>query len=331
MSGIPATMRALQQPSLTGPRHMRLITDAPVPAPGPGDVLIRVTAAGVNFADVMQTHGTYDGGPPAPYIAGFEAAGEIVALGPRVTGLELGAHVIGTGYGAFAEYMVLPAAGVAPVPAAWADEQALGLVINWATALAALKPLGRIASGEIVMIHAAAGGVGQAAVRMAKHYGGTVIATASPEKHEAVRALGADHVIDYRSADVAAEVLRLTDGRGADLVLESVGGDTFTASLAAAKRVTGRVVVYGVAAGEATISNRELNFKHQIHVIGLHIGVLIQTTPHIFAELMDELFALMAAGVLPPGQPTIYDLADGPKALAELGARSTVGKLALRP
>jgi NADPH2:quinone reductase len=182
-----------------------------------------------------------------------------------------------------------------------------------------------------VLIHAAAGGVGQAAVRMAKHYGATVIATASPDKHQVVRALGADHVIDYRSADVAADVLRLTDGRGADLVLESVGGDTFQASLAAAKRVTGRVVVYGVAGGEATISNRDLNFKHQIHLIGLHIGVLAQTTPHIFAELMDELLTLIAAGVFPPGQPTIYDLADGPKALTELKARATIGKLALRP
>jgi len=255
---------------------MRLITDAPMPAPGPGEVLIRVTAAGVNFAYVMQTHGTYDGGPQAPYIAGFEAAGEIVALGPGATDLEPGARVIGTGYGAFAEYMVLPAAGAAPVPAGWADEQALGLVINWATALAALKPLGRIATGETVLIHAAAGGVGQAAVRMAKHYGATVIATASPDKHEAVRALGADHVIDSRSADMAAEILRLSDGRGVDLVLESVGGDTFRASLAAAKRITGRVVVYGVAGGEATISNWELNFKHQIHVIGLHIGVLFR-------------------------------------------------------
>jgi NADPH2:quinone reductase len=331
MSSLPATMRALEQPALTGPHHLRLITDAPVPAAGPGEVVIRVTAAGVNFADVMQTRGTYDGGPQAPYIAGFEAAGEIVALGPGVTGLELGSHVIGTGYGAFAEYMALPAAEVAPVPAGWADEQALGLVINWATALAALKPLGRIAAGETVLIHAAAGAVGQAAVRMAKHYGATVIATASPDKHETVRALGADHVVDYRSADVVAEVLRLTDGRGADLVLESVGGDTFRASLAATRRVTGRVIVYGVAAGDATISNRELNFTHQIHVIGLHIRVLSQTAPDIFAELMRELSTLMAAGVFPPGHPTMYDLAGGPRALAELESRATIGKLALRP
>jgi NADPH2:quinone reductase len=279
----------------------------------------------------MQTRGTYVGGPQAPYIAGFEAVGEIVALGPGVTGLERGAHVIGTGYGAFAEYMVLPAAGVATVPAGWADEQSLGLVLNWATALAALRPLGRIAPGETVLIHAAAGGVGQAAVRMARHYDATVIAAASRDKHEAVRALGADHVIDYRRVDVAAEVLRLTGGHGADLVLESVGGDTFRAGVTAARRVTGRVVVYGMAGGEATISNRELNFTHPIHVIGLHIRILSEAAPCLFAELMDELAALIAAGVYPPGQPTVHDLADGPKVLAELEARSTVGKLALRP
>ncbi|MGK5673297.1 NADPH:quinone oxidoreductase family protein [Micromonospora sp. URMC 106] len=328
---IPTTMRALQQTSLGGPQDMRLITDVPVPTPGPGEVLIRVTAAGVNFADVMQTRGTYHGGPQPPYLPGFEAAGEILALGEGVTGPTLGAHVIGTGYGAFAEYMVLPAAAVVPVPTGWADEQALGLVLNWATALAALKPLGRIAAGETVLIHAAAGGVGQAAVKMAKHYGATVIASASSGKHEAVRALGADHVIDYRSVDVAAEVLQLTDGRGADLVLESVGGATFTASLAAAKRVTGRVVVYGVAGGEAAITNWELNFTHPIHLIGLHIGLLIQTAPQIFDELMSELSALMAAGVFLPGRPAVYDLADGPKVLAELEAGATVGKLALRP
>jgi NADPH2:quinone reductase len=307
---------------------MRLITDAPVPAPGRGEVLIRVGAAGVNFADVMQTRGTYVGGPRAPYIAGFEAAGEIVAVGPGVARLEPGDRVIGIGYGAFAEYAVLPAAGAAPVPAGWTDEQALGLVLNWATALAALR-LGRVAAGETVLVQAAAGGVGQAAVRMAVHRGATVIGTASPDKHEVVRALGADHVVDYRG--MTDEVLRLTAGRGADVVLESAGGDAFRGALAAARRITGRVVVYGVAGGEATLSNRELNFTHPIHVIGLHIGRLGQAAPDLFSELMTELGALITAGVYPPGHPTVHDLADGPRVLAELESRTTVGKLALRP
>ncbi|GAA3343823.1 zinc-binding dehydrogenase [Amorphoplanes nipponensis] len=266
----PATMRALQQTSLSGPRDLRLIADAPVPSPGPGEVLIRVTAAGVNFVDISQAYGTFAGGPRPPYVAGIEGAGEVTAVGEGVTGLEPGVHVIGVamGGGAFAEHMLLPAAAAVPVPAGWSDEQALGLVVNWPTALAALKPLGGVAAGQTVLITAAAGGTGQAAVRIAKHYGATVIASASPGKHEVVRALGADHVIDARGADLAAEVLRLTGGAGVDRVLESVGGATLDAGLAAAKRVTGRVVVYGLAGGEAAITNRDLVYRHQVHVIG---------------------------------------------------------------
>ena len=330
---IPVTMRALQQTSLNGPQDLRLITDAPVPSPGPGEVLIRVTAAGVNFVDISQSRGTFAGGPQPPYLAGIEAAGEIAAVGAGVTGLEAGARVIGAGVigGAFAEYRVLPAAAAVPVPAGWADEQALGLVVNWPTALAALRPLGGVTAGQTVLIHAAAGGTGQAAVKIARHYGATVIATASPGKHEVVRALGADHVLDSRGGDIAEEVLRLTGGAGADLVLESAGGTALGASLAAARRVTGRVVVYGVAGGEAAITNWDLVYKHQIHLIGLNIGTLIQAAPQVFGEVMGELFGLLAAGVLGPGQPTAYDLADGPKALAELEARATVGKLALLP
>src|SRR6185503_6107545 len=123
---------------------------------------------------------------------------------------------------------------VIPVPTGWAEQEAMGLVVNWPTALAALRPLGGIAPGQTVLIHAAAGGTGQAAVRMAKHYGATVIATASPGKHETVLALGADHVLDSLGGDLVAEVLRLTNGAGADAVLESAGGTTFEASLAAA-------------------------------------------------------------------------------------------------
>jgi NADPH2:quinone reductase len=310
---------------------MRLITDAPVPVPNRGEVLIRVAAAGVNFADLSKAYGTFLGGPRPPYLAGFEAAGEIVAVGEAVTNAHMGSRAVGVGSGAFAEYMVLPAAAAVPIPAGWTEEQTLGLVVNWPTALAALKPLGGVTAGQTVLIHAAAGGTGQTAVSMAKHYGATVIATASRGKHETVLALGADHVLDSLGGDLVSDVLRLTDGAGADLVLESAGGTTFEASLAAAKRVTGRVVVYGVAGGEATITNWDLVYRHQLHIIGLNIGVLIQAAPQIFGELMAELFALIAAGVLTPNRPTSFDLADGPKALAELESRTTIGKLALLP
>jgi len=329
----PATMRALQQTSLNGPQDLRLVSDVPVPSPNPGEVLIRVTAAGVNFVDISQARGTFAPGPQPPYVAGIEGVGEVIAVGEGVTTPEPGARVIGVGIGggAFAEYMVLPAAAVVGVPSGWAEEQALGLVVSWPTALAALRPLGGVAAGHTVVIHAAAGGTGQAAVRMAKHYGATVIATASRGKHEVVRALGANHVIDSRSAHLAAEILRLTGGAGADLVLESAGGHTLDASLAAAKRITGRVVVYGLAGGEAAITNWELVYKHQIHLIGLNIGILIQDAPQIFGEVMREMFGLIGAGVLGPGRPTTYALAEGPNALVELEARASVGKLALLP
>jgi NADPH2:quinone reductase len=328
---IPAVMRALQQTSLDGPQDLRMITDAPVPVPDAGEILIRVTAAGVNFADISQAHGRFLGGPQPPYLAGFEAAGEVVSVGEGTNGVGIGDRVTGIGYGAFAEYMLLAAAAVVPVPRGWEDEQALGLVVNWPTAVAALKPLGQLARGQTVLIHAAAGGTGQTAVKIAKHYGALVIATASPGKHEAVRALGADHVQDSHSTDIVDDLLRLTAGNGVDLVLESVGAATFAASLAAARRVTGRIVVYGLAGGEAALTNWELVYKHQVHIIGLNIGVLMRIAPQMFGEVMRELFALIAAGVLSPGQPTVYKLADGPRALAALENRASVGKLALQP
>src|SRR5690242_9154475 len=128
----PVRMRALLQTSLNGPQDLRLITDAPVPSPGPGEVLIRVTAAGINFVDISQARGTFAGGPQPPYLAGIEGAGEVTAVGEGVPHLKPGGHVIGVGIkgGAFAEYMVLPAAAALTVPPGWADEQALGLVVN---------------------------------------------------------------------------------------------------------------------------------------------------------------------------------------------------------
>lgn len=328
---LPQRMRALLQPTFDGPKTMHLVEDAPVPTPGPGEVLLRVTSAGLNFADVMRAHGLYYGGPKPPFIAGFEATGEIVALGAGVERAEIGQHVIGIGNGAFAEYMLMPAIGLAPIPAGWRDEQALGLVLNWATALAALKPLGRLAEKETVLIHAAAGGVGQAAVKMAKHYGATVIATASASKHDVVRALGADHVIDYHTGDLKEKVRAVAGEGGVDLVLESVGGDTFATSLAVAKPITGRVVVFGAANGVASVTNAELIFHHHCYIVGLHIGSFAYKAPQQFVELMTELHRLRVAGVYQPGAPIMYSLEDGPKALVELKSGATIGKLALRP
>ncbi|WP_026404726.1 zinc-binding dehydrogenase [Actinomadura rifamycini] len=326
------TIRALIQHSHRGPKDLALATGHRRPTPGPGDYLIRVGAAGVNFADVMQTHGTYAGGPRAPYVAGFEAAGEIVGIGADVESpLPLGTHVIGTGPGAFAQYMTMPAAGVLPVPTGWSDAEALGMVLNWATALAALKPLGGIETGDAVLVHAAAGGVGQAAVRLARHYGARVLATASPAKHAAVEALGADEVLDGRHPGLVAEITRLTGGAGVDLVLESVGKATFAASLAVAKPFTGRIVVFGAASGDAAVTTHDLVFTHHAAIKGLHIGALTREAPSVYRSLLTEIEALVADGVYPPGTPQVHPLVEGPKVLRQLEAGTTRGKHALDP
>jgi NADPH:quinone reductase-like Zn-dependent oxidoreductase len=322
--------RALVQRSHRGPRDLTMTTDHRRPTPGPGDYLIRVTAAGINFADVMQTRGTYGGGPEAPYVAGFEAAGEIVGVGPDVESpLPLGTHVVGAGPGAFAQYMAMPAAGALPVPSGWSDAEALGLVLNWATALAALKPLGEVKPGEAVLVQAAAGGVGQAAVRLARHFGARVIATASPAKHGTVRALGADEVLDSRRPDLAAEITRLTGG--VDLVLESVGRATFEISLSVAKPFTGRVVVFGAASGDATVTTHDLVFKHQVQLKGLHIGALATAAPSLYRSLLTDLATLITEGVYPPGTPEVHPLDEGPEVLRQLEAGQTCGKHALDP
>jgi NADPH:quinone reductase len=324
------TVRALVQRSHRGPKALTLTTDQRRPTPGPGEYLIRVGAAGVNFADVMQTHGTYGGGPQAPYVAGFEAAGEIVGIGPDVESpLQLGTHVVGAGPGAFAQYMTMPAAGVLPVPSGWSDAEALGLVLNWATALAALKPLGEIKTDEVVLVHAAAGGVGQSAVRLARHYGARVIATASPAKHDAVKALGADEVLDSRRPDLAEEITRLTDG--VDLVRESVGQATFEVSLSVTKPFTGRVVVFGAASGDASLTTHDLVFTHQVQIQGLHIGVLATKAPALYQLLLAEIEALIAHGVYPPGTPQVHPLSEGSAVLQRLEAGQTLGKHALDP
>ncbi|MET8003822.1 NADPH:quinone oxidoreductase family protein [Nonomuraea glycinis] len=324
------TVRALVQRSHRGPNDLTLTTDRRRPTPGVGDYLIRVGAAGINFADVMQSHGTYGGGPQAPYVAGFEAAGEIVGVGPDVESpLPLGTHVVGVGPGAFAQYMTMPAAGVLPVPSGWSDAEALGLVLNWATALAALKPLGEIKAGEVVLVHAAAGGVGQAAVRLARHYGARVIATASAAKHGAVKALGADEVLDPTRPDLAEEITRLTGG--VDLTLESVGRTTFEVSLSVTEPFVGRVVVLGAASGDAALTTHDLIFTHQVQIKGLHIGALALRQPSLYRSLLVEIEALIAHGVYPPGTPQVHPLAEGPAVLRQLETGRTRGKHALDP
>lgn len=324
-----ASMRALVQRSARGPHDM-VLTEVPRPAAGPDEYLVRVGAAGVNFADAMQTRGIYRGGPRAPYVAGFEVAGEIIGLGSQVADpLPIGSRVIGTGRGAFAEYAAVTATGSVIVPDGWSDAESLGMILNWATAVAALRPIGDLRAGETVLIHAAAGGVGQAAVRLARHYGARVIAVAGQAKHDLLRELGVDEIIDARHPELAASILRRA-GRP-DLVLDSVGKHTLGVSMAVAQPFSGRVVVFGSSSGPASVSTQDLIFDRFAQLRSLHIGAFAAAAPAAYRAVLDELEDLIARGVYPPGRPQMHPLHEGPAVLEQLEDGRTAGKHGLDP
>lgn len=324
---LPTSMRAAQVAALSGPEAVSL-REVPVPTPGPGQVLVRVGAGGLNYGDLMQTLGQYVGGPKAPYIAGFELSGEVVAAGPGAS-WPLGARVMGFGSDTFAEYAICPSSFLFPVPEGWSWGQAATFPVQWLTAHGCLRTVGRLKAGETVLIHAVAGGVGLAALRLAKHFGATTIGTASTaEKLAFAKERGLDHGINYVEQDLVAEVKRLTDGRGADLVLEMVGGEMLSRTWDAT-RPFGRVVVFGAASGRnAPIDNVRLIFQ-PVEFLGYHIVQLISRRPDLFAEEMAEVGALLASGVMTPEEPTAWPAEQVREALVALGDRKTTGKQVL--
>lgn len=323
---IPKTMKALEIASWDGPGAAHVV-EAPVPTPGPGQLLLKVGAAAINFADTMQSRGRYPGGPEAPYLAGYEASGEVVASGPGTTFVP-GDKVIGFGRGAFADYMVCQDAMARPLPQGWTPTKGAALWTSWYTAAGALHHLGQVQAGETVLIHAAAGGVGQAATRLAKHFGARVIATASSaEKLALAKAQGADVLVNYVDEDFVDAVMATTEGRGADLILEMVGGDTFRRNFEAVVP-QGRIVVYGLSSGErASIDNHDLVFKYPVKLMGLNMG----KRPEYFAPLFGLIEELIGQGVIDPDEPERHSLASLPSVLAALETRKTVGKQVFVP
>ncbi|HJW10967.1 MAG TPA: zinc-binding dehydrogenase, partial [Albitalea sp.] len=317
----PSSMRAIEVSGYDGPDAMRMV-ERPVPRPLPGEVLIKVLAAGVNFADSMQARGTYVGGPVPPYAAGFEACGEIVGLGEGDIRWPIGAKVIAFGQGSFAEYMTSNAMTLLALPEGWSPAQGAALGANWLTAYAAVKLVADVKPGQTVLIHAAAGGVGQAAVRLAKHFGARVFATASTyEKLKIAKQLGADELINYIEQDFVSEVKKRTDGHGVDVILESAGGEIFRRNFEAVVPY-GKIIVYGVSGGSASIDNVDLLFKHPVQLIGLNMAIQRQFMQQIFPMLGE----LIASKVIAPSEPSRHPLKDAAKLVADIEARKTSGK-----
>ncbi len=221
--------------------------ERPDPAVGPGQVRIAVRAAGINFADTMARVGLYPDAPKAPCVLGYEVAGEIETLGEGVGDLQVGQRVMaGTRFGGQAELVAVAADQVLPLPEQLSFEQGAAFPVNYGTAYAALILMGGLRQGDRVLIHAAAGGVGIAATQLARNVDAEIFGTASAAKHDAIRAQGVTHAIDYRNDDFEAEVMRITGGEGVDLVIDALGPASFRKDYRLL-RSGGRMVMFGLS------------------------------------------------------------------------------------
>ena len=240
-------MQAVVQTRSGGPEVLEA-QDRPEPELGERDVRIAVRAAGVNFADVMARAGLYPPAPKPPCVLGYEVSGVVQAVGPAVTGVQVGQRVMaGTKFGGQAEIVAVPEENVLPLPERLSFEEGAAVVVNYATAYGALHVFGGLRGGDRVLIHAAAGGVGIAATQLARNAGAEIFGTASASKHEAIRSHGVQHPIDYRTTDFAEEVRRILGGRRRclDLVLDALGPTTFRQDYRLL-RPGGHLVMYGL-------------------------------------------------------------------------------------
>lgn len=299
------------------------------PEPGEDEVRIEVEAAGINFADIMQRRGAYPGGPEPPYVPGMEVAG-VVDSADGVAAYSEGDSVVAmVDRGGYAEYSVADARTLLPFPEGLSAVEAAGFPVQFLTAHSCLFEWGGLEDGERVLVQAAAGGVGTAAVQMASNAGAEVFGTASaPEKLELASQLGCDHPINYEETDFRDTVDDETGGEGVDLVLESVGGEVFDRSLDSLSHF-GRLVTYGVASGvPAKASNQRLLFENK-SVIGFHLGQASRHDPTKVMKAVPELTTGFGSGELEVIVGETFALEDAAEAHAFIENRESTGKVVL--
>ena len=309
------------------------VEDAPDPSPGAGQVVIAVEAAGANFVDALLVQGLYQLKPPLPFTPGMEVAGTVAALGEGVEGVAVGDRVLATTFvGGFASHAVVPAAALVPIPPVLGAGQAAALVQSYATMLFALTRRTSVAPGEWVAVLGAGGGIGLAAVDVARALGAKVVACASsPDKLRAATTAGAEATVAYEDdgVDLKAAIREVTGG-GADVLVDPVGGAKADAALRAL-RWMGRYLVIGFAAGD--IPSLPLNqvLLNNRTVVGVDWGAWTGRDRPGAAALNRELFEMVSDGRLRPVEPTTYPLDDAPAALAALQGRAVTGKIVLVP
>ncbi len=306
------------------------VEDVPAPTMIAGGVRIRVRAAALNFADTLMIKGTYQVKLAPPFVPGLEAAGEVVEVAPGVTRVKPGDRVMAyLGHGAFAEEAVAPEDRVYAIPDAMDFVTAAGFPVVYGTAYLGLVDRARLKPGEMLVVNGAAGGVGLTAVEIGKKIGATVIAAAGgADKLAVAQAHGADHLIDYKIEDVRARIKTITQGRGADVIFDPVGGQVFEASLRATAP-GGRIVVVGFASGEVPPIPANIVLVKNLSVLGLHWGAYRTLRPEAFRAQFGTLFAWWREGALKPHASHVLPLESVSEAFALLLGRKSSGKVAL--
>lgn len=336
-------MRALVLTRHGGPEVLQL-QERPAPQPGPGEVLIRVRASGVNFADLMARMGLYPDAPPPPCVVGYEVAGEVLALGPGVDGPSVGTRVLApTLFGGYAEQVVVPAQAVIALPAGRTFEEGAAIPVNFGTAYHLLHHMGSLRAGQTVLVQAAAGGVGLAVADLCAAVGARVLGVASAAKHDFLRERGVTDLIG-RDEPVGAAVRRLTGGRGVDLVLDSEGGWGLNAGYQMLAP-GGRLLCFGVSALAEGERRNLLAAGWQLlitpkfapltmmndnkGVLGVNMNTLAKADPGLYAAHLRALMGLWAEGQLRPHVDAAFPAERGAEAHRMLHERRNRGKVVI--
>jgi NADPH:quinone reductase-like Zn-dependent oxidoreductase len=330
----------------TGGVEVLKVQEKPDPQPRKGEVLIRVRAAGLNFADILSRQGLYPDSPPKPVVMGYEVSGVIEAVGEGINSDFVGKSVAAmTRFGGQSEFVTVKAAQVFDKPAALTFEQAAAIPVNYLTAYALLVVMGSLHAGESVLIHNAGGGVGLAAIDIAKKIGAVTYGTASPSKHKFLDERGLDHAIDYRKQDWQPVLMQLTNGRGVDLIIDPIGGKHWKKSYASLRH-TGRLGMFGVSTASANGLAGTLKMLKAVvqtpwffalplvnrnrGVFGLNLGHMWHE-PEKVAIWMRDILRGVEEGWVRPYVDQAFSFEDAGKAHQYLEARKNIGKVVLVP
>jgi NADPH:quinone reductase len=325
-------MRAVQFDRVGGTEVIRVV-DLPIPAPKPGEVRVKVEACGLNFSDIMIRQGRYVMEVPFPYLVGREFSGKIDAVGDGVPALKKDDPVFGLSFngGAMADYVVVDAASVNAVPPGVPPAEAAAMQIQGINALLCVEDYGHVQKGETVVVHSAAGGVGGLAVQIAIALGARVIGTTSKdEKRKEILELGAE-ALNYTKGDWVAEVRRLTGGRGAEVIIDGIGGEIFRRSVFEASAHGGRVIISGVSSGEeVSLTNFQISAAHR-SLVGVSVPTFFPDHVNQLVAAMSRLFSLVAHGLLRVRIGHTVSIANAVEAFRLMEERRNIGKIVVCP